>query len=481
MSIIKYPVLSRRTFIERLGLGAGAVLLSPIANALISEARGQVQDRKIAFFMLSGNGIHPDWLFTPKEFKPPGVGAEGTQYDVKSTLLDAPKTFTLPPMFKAMEAYRSRMLLIDGLANKVTGPSHSTNYGALSAMGTGESGDEGSPGGELGPPAGITIDQFIANQIGSKTPRKSVLYGISTAQTATAAGMYGVFAAGKDKPLPTYQTPDALFTDVFGKTMTPSPTAPVGGGDKTLARQRIVFDTIRGDVKRLEGALAGTEKRKLELYLAAIEEFEKNQKAISTLTGSCKIPPSPMGKPATPVDALESMNLIGTLALTCGVTNVVGVAVGCGFSHDTFPDLSKLYAGTSFEGVDGHANERARTESFVILYNWLGKLMAKTIESLATIKVGDRTLWDNSVFVFTSDNGEEHHANYNRWPVALFGNAGGKLKADGRFLRYPARGSSGYRSMADLYCTLATSLGTPTNDFAKGGPEPVKGPLDLLM
>ncbi len=472
------PAVSRRSFIERLGLGAGAVLLSPIASALVSEARGQVNDRKIAFFMLSGNGIHPDWLFTPKEF------AARSQPDdvltVQSTLLDAPKTFTLPPMFKAMEAYRSRMLLIDGLANKVTGASHSTNYGALSAMGD-ENGDEGSPGGEFGPPAGITIDQFIANQIGTKTPRKSVLYGISTAETATAAGHYGIFAAGKDKPLPIYQNPSALFTDVFGKAMTPAPNAPTGGNDKAAARQRLVFDTIRGDIKRLEGALAGTEKRKLELYLEAIEEFEKNQQAIKLVTANCTIPPVPMGTPATPVDALESMNLIGTLALTCGVTNVVGVSCGCGPSHDTFPDLGKLFSGTNHENIDGHADERGRTEAFTIMYNWLGKLMARTIQSLATIKVGDRTLWDNSVFVFTSENGEDHHAHYNRWPVALFGNAGGKLKADGRFLRFPARGSSGYRSMADLYCTLATALGTPTNDFAKGGPEPVKGPIDLLM
>ena len=115
------PVVSRRSFLEKVGLGVGATILSPIAETLVGEARGQAMDRKIAYFMLMGNGIHPDWNFTPKEFLPPGVGVEGTQFDVKSPLLDAPTTFTLPAMFKSMEAYRSRMLLIDGLANKVTG------------------------------------------------------------------------------------------------------------------------------------------------------------------------------------------------------------------------------------------------------------------------------------------------------------------------------------------------------------------------
>ncbi len=479
------PAISRRSFVERLGLGAGAVLLSPIANMLISEARGQVVERKIAVFMLAGNGIHPDWIFTPVEFKPPGVGSEGTQYDVKSTLLDAPTTFTLPPMFKALEAYRSRMLLIDGLANRVAGPSHSTNYGALSAMGTPDL-PEDSPlgfGGEGGPPGAITIDQYIANKLGATTPRKSVLYGISTAKTATAVGQYGIFAAGKNMPVPIYQNPTALYTDVFGKFMAPAPasTGPAPGAGLASARQRIIFDTLRGDITRLQGSLGPIEKRKLDTYLAAMEEFEKNQKALAAVAGSCTVPPAPMGTPANPVAALESMNLIAGLALACGVTNVAGVSCGCGPSHDTFPRVSQILKGTPYEDVDGHAGQVERTASFNILYNWLGKMMAQTIATLNTIRVGDKTLWDNSVFALTSENGEEHHATYNRWPIALFGNAGGKLRADGRFLRFPKRGSTGYRSMADLYCTIATALGIPTNDFAKGGPEPVKGPLELLM
>jgi hypothetical protein len=111
------------------------------------------------------------------------------------------------------------------------------------------------------------------------------------------------------------------------------------------------------------------------------------------------------------------------------------------------------------------------------VYNWLGGMMASTIDALSKIKVGDKTLWDNSVFVFTSENGEEHHAKYQRWPVAVFGNAGGKLKADGRFLRY----APGARSMADFFCSVSTAVGAPTDKFGMGGVEPVKGPLPEIM
>lgn len=481
------PAISRRSFVEKLGLGAGAVLLSPIASALVQEARGQAVDRKVVVFMLAGNGIHPDWCFTPVEFKPPGVGPEGTQYEVKTPLLDAPLTYTLPPMWKAMEPYRNRMLLIDGLANVVTGPSHTTNYGALSGF-DGADGKEA----EEGPPGSITIDQYIANKLGATTPRKSVLYGVSTAKTATAVGKYGIFAAGKNMPMPIYQLPSALYPDTFGNFMLPAPTAPTSttpAPNLSATRQRIIFDTLRGDITRLQGSLGAIERRKLDAYLAAMEEFEKNQKQISTIaTGSgCKVPAAPMGAPATAADALESMHAIGTLALACGVTNVVGISVGCGPSHDAFPDLSKIQAGTELAGMKvgwdnwGHEAEPLRTPVTTVLYNWMGKLLGQTIETLKTIQVGDKTLWDNSLFVVTSENGEEHHAAYYRWPVALFGNAGGKIRADGRFLRFPKRKNTGYRTMADLYCTIATAVGIPTNDFAKGGKEQVLGPIELLM
>ena len=172
------------------------------------------------------------------------------------------------------------------------------------------------------------------------------------------------------------------------------------------------------------------------------------------------------------------------LALACGITNVVGVSCGCGPSHDTFPAFNKLTVGTNVKvdwGGVGHEGQATRPPALNLVYTFLGTLMGKTIDQLAKVKVGDATLWDNSIFTFLSENGEEHHATYNRWPVALWGTAGGKIKADGRFIRFPRRGDAGYRSLADLYCSIATAVGVPTTDFGKGGFEPVKGPLEIIM
>ena len=106
---IRPPVVGRRTFLEGLGLGLGATLLSPIAQTLVNEARGEVVPRKIASFWMMGNGIHPAWNFTPPEFMP------ASDPKLQMPILDGPRDYTWPVMFKALEPYRNRMLLIDGL------------------------------------------------------------------------------------------------------------------------------------------------------------------------------------------------------------------------------------------------------------------------------------------------------------------------------------------------------------------------------
>ena len=74
-----------------------------------------------------------------------------------------------------------------------------------------------------------------------------------------------------------------------------------------------------------------------------------------------------------------------------------------------------------------------------------------------------------------------YRAGVRSWPLALLGNAGGKLKVDGRYLRFPKFDAPGGRTLPDLYCSLATALGVPTSTFGMGGNEMVKGPIELLM
>jgi hypothetical protein len=454
----------RRSFLERLGLGAGAALLSPVAGALVGEARGASAARKRIVFFVHGNGLNYQHL-TPPELR----RGSDTTYPV----LDGPTAYTWPAMLRRLERFRSKMLLIDGLANspKSGASQHGTGFSALSGFAAAHGGS--NEGG--GKPGGITIDQHIANAIGATTRAKSVLFGASSNASAVYAR---AFASGVEKPEPHFQNPRLMFADLFGAVATDA-----SGFNRGAFKQGLLIDGMRADVKRLEGALAGSERRKLEHYLAAVDEFGKRMKASQAL--ACPAPEAPQAV-ATVEDRLEAMTEMATVALVCGMTNVVGISVGTGNSHTDFPKYGRIHAGSRFEaegGVHshGHSPPDVAAAAWELIHDFNATLIARMADALAKIPEGNGTALDNTAFVYLSDNGGEHHSKHERFPLFILGDLGKRLKTGGRYLRYPKRRTAGARALADLWSTLATACGVPTDDFGKGGNEPVSGPLSEIL
>ncbi|MDX2053528.1 MAG: DUF1552 domain-containing protein [Polyangiaceae bacterium] len=469
---------SRRSFVEKLGLGMGASLLYPIANSLIGEAQGQATERKVAIFLFVANGFHWQYIFPPPEFKEGGDSAV-----VMPTLnLGNNKTFTMPRSFKPLEPYRDRLLMVDGLPNQSKVPSvdggHGMMYMSLSCMPPGDGPGDAMPG-------GITIDQYLAETLSLGCPRKSILIGSSTRPEAQRAAL---FAAGRNRPEPAIQSPYVLFQNLFGQAMASA---------ASTAKGRVLFDSLKDDITRLEANFGVEEKGKLQAYLAAMEEFEKREQALGGIQCTAPTAPAVDNGQREPVSALESLHAIGSLGITCGISNVMGIDVGSGFSHDTMPEVTKLLAGTNFEqqlmsGISGvgHEADQLQGDVLAIIHAWLAGLIAKSIEDMKKVALpSGKNLYDNSLTVFGSDNGEQHHAGHHRWPLVLVGNAGGGIKADGRFLRWPAKGSNGSKALADLYSSLAVGFGlgprpmgeVQPNEFGKGGHEPINGPLPEIM
>ncbi|MDX2022800.1 MAG: DUF1552 domain-containing protein [Deltaproteobacteria bacterium] len=478
-SVVRCAPFTRRSLLERLGFGAGAALLAPITQSLLSQAQGATQTRKCAVFALCGNGLHATWNFLPQEFNKYEATEKyfNTKWDMR---LPGTTTYTLPTFLEPVKRWRDRMLLIDGLENKIPRSQHSAGYGALSC--TASPNDAAAEAG--GPPGGITIDQHIAQGIGKNTAHKSILFGFNKYKETNT-----IFASGRDKPQPNFVNPNEMFKTLFGS---------ITGGEglqKANARQRLLLDAMKADIARLQRELAPEEKRKLEVHLAAVEDFERQQASLLNL--KCDAPIAPAvdinAKVSVPEDILESMWSMATLALACGMTNVVGMACNTGMSHQRFVPFRRIHVGTQFEAggsVPGHGHEGRSLQkpAMDLIHGFNIGLIAKMIGILSLIKEGDRTIWDNMVAVYTSDNGEAHHNSGVRWPIVVLGNAGGALKSDGRYLAYPSRGTKveaekgKWRPLADLYSTLATAVGVPTTAFGTGGVyQTVKGPLPEVL
>jgi hypothetical protein len=453
---------SRRSFVEKLGLGAGAALMAPLARNLIREAHGQPANRKVAMFYLAGNGISPYWVFTPAAFQETNIENEQEPSPPTNTSLINSKDYTLPEAFSPLAPYRNSLAMLDGFRNNPRmneDAGHGLGWMALSDV-PGNDVDHFSPG-------GITLDQQLAKYIGADTPRRAVLLGASSVE---ADLLNNQFAEGVGKSLPAFQNPTALFRDVFGNAPPPPMMQP--GETPKLDPRRPLFDVLKNDIRRLEAQFAAPERDKLSQYLAVVEDQEKALAAAMGL--SCNGGEAPMN-PSGNYAKVVALHAIASAALTCGMTNVLGLAVGTLDSHDFGPNIPELGPGGSLADV-GHEGKEQYGPVITNLYKWFSTMAVETMQQLNGAGV------ENVLAYFASDNGEQHHSGHGRCNAVLAGKAPG-LKLEGQFVRLPG---SGARSMIDMHHAILQGFGVPDTGFGVGpdgqGPnERGQGPFEHIL
>jgi hypothetical protein len=349
----------------------------------------------------------------------------------------------MPDALAPLEKYRNRMAFVDGLSGEGyhSGSDHSLFHAALSCT-KGKRTDR--PGGYAG---GQTIDQYIALKIGGSTPFEALRCGVNSSATDTLDA--NTFAEGMGRPIQHYVDTKAFFDFAF-KDFKVAPTmADPNAAVKASARRRIILDVARNDVKRLRANLAGTEAAKLDGYLKIIDEFETRQSTVANIT--CKAPAAPGVRPAGDGKRVingefETMTGLLTVAVACGLTNVFALALGTGAPSHGFPVWETGYAG-------GHADYTVPQRNGLL---FTSQQLVKMFDAFSSIKVGDKSLFDNMVFLMFSDNADNHHTvGRGIWPALVVGNAGGALKTDGRYVGFGVFA----RPMAGLLLASANAVG----------------------
>lgn len=438
---------SRRRFLRTLGLGLGARVLAPLAATLHGQAWGQTLTKKKVVFIGLGAGL-PDLQLGL------GTRTSDTQWDYHEALA-------------ALAPWKQKTAILTGLNLRIPGMQHSGGYGVLSCLPTlGGADAEGGPG-------GATIDQLLGQALGDGTTFNTLLFGID--QDESKVVHQSLFAAGMNQPVPYPARASALFERLFPNAA--NNPAAAAGDRRVLAR-------LGADVRRVRQRLAGEERAKLDAYLASIEAFERRRSG-----QSCLAPGAPSSERGA-VAELPAMLDMAALALRCGLTNVVGCAVGGGNSHSHFPRLKGLHLGTRFEaqgfvGNHGHDSADAYRDARTIAWRWLSGLVADFLRKLEVPLPDGRRLIDETVVVLFSDSGPDHH-NGNSWRFVVIGDAGGALRTQGRFLVFP---EDVYwepvkplnRTVNSLYTALCSALGLPLGSLGEFTPGRSSAPLPELL
>jgi hypothetical protein len=441
MSTIRNGPVSRRTVLR----GLGTTLALPLMEAMLPSAHAaQLRRPKRLAIFYTPNGMIMQ-SFRPKE---------------------AGKGYTLPPTLEPLAPFRDRFAVISGLAHyqaSALGDGPGGHGRACPAFLTGTHARR-TEGSDL--QAGISLDQVVANHIGSETQLASLELGIdppsllgscdigySCTYTNTLSWRSPTVA------LPVTVNPREVFERLFGD----GDVTDERGRLAQMKRKASILDFVQEDASRLSLRLGANDRRKMEEYLEAIRDVERRiQKANG---GGARVEglTRPSGIPDSFDEHVRMMIDLQVLAVQADITRVTSFMIGRELCNRTYPEIGVPDA---HHMLSHHAGDPQKLAKLTLINRLHMQYLAYYLERLNSVRDGESTLLDGTLVLAGSSFGDPNEHDHMDLPVLV---AGGGVKGD-RHVVVPK-----HTPMSNLMLSMIHTLGIPLERFGDS-----TGPLHEL-
>ena len=428
--IITRKHLPRRTFLR----GLGGMVALPFLDAMV-PAVAAPSDKKypvrLAFPYVPNGMMMQHWT-------PSGAG----------------KNFEITRLLKPLEPFRQDMLVLTGLhhANGV-GPSGDHARASATYL-TGVPPSEGSLANVR---LGISVDQVAAQAIGSETRLPSIELGCESTREVGAcdggfscAYMNNMSWRNATTPLPLETNPRLVFERLYGSLDTSTDPKLQARLD---ANRKSVLDYVSAETKRLEGTLGVQDKLKLEEYLGAVRDVEKQ---IERAESDSRLNPEiekPTSAPTVFAEHARLMSDLLVLAFQADITRVATLVYAKEGSARAYPELG---FGDGHHPLTHHRKRPEIIEKCAVIEHHHMEQFAYLVGKMKAIQEGDGTLLDHSMVVYGSAMSEPNIHNHTNVPCVLLGRGDGNIKP-GRHVVYPTD-----TPQTNLWLTLLDRMGVRT-------------------
>ncbi len=430
--------ISRRATLRGLGTMMALPLLDAMMPKMIRaavEVPG-VAPRRMAFVYVPHGAYMPYWTPT----------TEGTDYE-------------LTPCLEPLAEHRKEMTVIGGLKcdnampKSDGGGDHARAGGAYLTCAR----PKKTPGADF--EAGVSIDQFAAQQVGDRTRFPSMEIGIEGYRGAGNCdnGYACVYEhtlswGNATTPLPPEVNPRLVFNRLF---------ADQDNDPESLARAQLrasVLDGVLEDARDLNRKLGGHDLRKMDQYLTGVRELEKRIQRAESL--SPVVLPDDVTRPAgVPADLTEHIRLmcdLMVLALQTDVTRIATFMLGREGSEQKYRMVG---VNEGHHTISHHQNKPDNIAKIKAISIYHSTQLAYLISRLKSTKEGDGTLLDNVSLAYGSCIADPNSHAHDNLPTILFGKNGGAV-SPGKYIRYPKN-----TPLANLWLTMLNNFGVKTDKF----------------
>ncbi|MBC8354991.1 MAG: DUF1552 domain-containing protein [Planctomycetes bacterium] len=417
-------MINRRNMLKGTAAGVGVALGSSLAPNIARAAAAQQGAPKRVIFFMQNQG------FDPATCIPEGMSSSGSLAQAK-----------LPEPIEALEPFKERLHIINGLHGIHTSPSHSAFFGALG----GYRGSDGVP------PSGATIDYELSKVL-PQTLLPHLCIGMDSIENMkTKPTIATLSASGAGQPIFMHSNPNHLYQMLFGGIST---------GDIRLQHEARsnVFNQIEMLAANKGRALPAADQRRYGQYVQGFQEVNGLRDRLDTVANHLrKFAPTVderYTKPEFETDWHDVLLDLGISALTSGITNTLTIGSGRGEIFGAWKGLGLEEQGHNL----GHM-QQPDNPIWIKIRQYNSRMLVRIMEALESVPEDSGTMMDNTLIVYTSNNADKQHTNGANWPVMLLGNCGGIFKT-GCFTQM-----DGKRPINALYTTLLRAAGKNVDRF----------------
>jgi hypothetical protein len=412
-------VISRRSFLRGTGVALALPLLDSMSS-VFAAAPAKVDGTPRRMFAVCNNlGLLPDQFF------PTGAGRD----------------YAPSPLLELLGAHRNDLTVFSGVSHPYVDGSHASEACFLTAAPhPGSSSFRNS----------ISLDQYIAEQIGVRTRFPSITLGVNTRRGLAWTGT-GVSIPCEDKA-----------AEVFKQLFFQGTAEEVAAQVRKLDTGRSILDTVGGQLKRLQAQVGAGDRDRLEQYATSVRDLESRMLA----SRGWETKPKPVVKAAVPVDPgspaaymekVKVMYDLARLALETDSTRTITLMLDS--AATPVVNLADANITEGYHNLSHHGKSENKRAQLKALDEAHMKLLAGLLTDLRAVQEDGDTLLDRTMVLYGSNLGDANtHATTNM-PALLAGGGfrHGQHLAFDKTKNYP---------LPNLYVSMLQRLGIEADKFA---------------
>ncbi|MBC7926326.1 MAG: DUF1552 domain-containing protein [Bryobacteraceae bacterium] len=408
----------RRQFLR----GAGVALALPFLDAMQPAFGAEPETPRRMLAICNNLGLLPAGFF------PRGTG----------------KDYELSPYLQELKAHRERFTVFSGVSHPDVDGSHSSEVCFLTAA------PHPANGGFRN---SISLDQYMADQIGVKTRFPSLTLGVNVNK-----GQRSLTWTGAGVMIPCEDSAASLYRRLF-----------LQGTQQEIEQQidrlklgESIMDSVAGHAGKLGRDLGPRDRARLDQYVTGVRELERRM----VLSREWEHKPKPVTKEREPVDPADSRSYMekvrlmydmARLAFETDSTRLITLFLDS--SNSPAIDVEGIQITDGYHNLSHHGKNESKLAQLEAIDKWQMRLLAELYGKLQSIGEAGGTLLDRSSVLYGSNFGDANKHTTTNMPIIL---AGGGFK-HGQHLAFDTERNY---PLPNLFVSLLQRMGIESTKFA---------------